>query len=144
MKTNTYMNFAKRIVMVFAIGLMAVNAWGVELIIDGDHSSLTSTATSAKNDYAYTGSDDNSYTISMKGVKYQGLGSGYSNNLSSGKTIFGAPGMYIYNSTALGCEITKFEVYSNKGASPSVSIAVCFGSSKITSLSETPDYSATL
>ena len=45
MKTNTYMNFAKRIVMVLAIGLMAVNVWGANQTYNlvSDYSSLSST-----------------------------------------------------------------------------------------------------
>lgn len=118
------------------------------LIIDGDHASLTSTATTTANDYSYTADNSESYTIKMYKVKYQPLGSGgdaATNNLSTGKTIMiGKSGAYMYNTTAFGNKITGFKVYSNSIASTSVQISVCFSSSSITSLCGSPAYSATL
>lgn len=46
MKTNTYMNFAKRLVMVLAVGLMAVNMWGTDEL----YATITPLTTETEND----------------------------------------------------------------------------------------------
>lgn len=122
-----------------------VNAWADVLIIDGDNDDLTTTQASSATDYTYTADNSSSYIIKMLGAKYVALGSQASNNLSSGRAILiGKTGKYMYNTTAFGNKITGFKVYNNKGGSTNVSISVCFSSSSITSLCQSPAYSATL
>ncbi len=111
------------------------------LIIDG--SKLTSTATSAESTLTFDGLE---FTFS-KGAKKQAVQSGASNNFSTNPAILiGKSGAYIYNKTAIPGTITKFEIYSNKGGSTSVSVGVNFSSTAISaySASASNTYTATL
>ncbi|MCQ2170487.1 MAG: chitobiase/beta-hexosaminidase C-terminal domain-containing protein [Bacteroidales bacterium] len=110
------------------------------LIIDG--SKLTSTATKAEADYTYDG-----FTITMSdGAKSQAIQKGAENNFCSNPAILiGKEEKYIYNKTPIPGKITKFEIYSNKGASAKVSVGVLFSKTAISEYAEgTNTYTETL
>lgn len=66
-----------------------------------------------------------------KGAKKQ-LATNAKNAFSDkGAILIGKSGAYIYNKTAIPGVITKFEIYSNKGASKSVSVGINFSNSAI-------------
>ena len=97
----------------------------VTLIIDG--ATLTSTATTEDSDHNFDG-----ITLTMsKGAK--SLKSGAATNAFSKNAaiMIGKNGAYIYNKTPIPGRITKFEIYSNAGASAKVSVGVNFSSNKI-------------
>lgn len=111
------------------------------IIIDG--SQLTSTATTSSTDKTYSG-----ITVNFSdGAKSQAIQSGANNNFTSSPSILiGKSGKNIHNTSALPGSIEKFEIYSNKGASKSVSVGLNFSSSVISSYSTsaTNKWSATL
>lgn len=109
------------------------------LIIDGAQLN-SSTATSGDTDKVYDG-----YTICFSSGAKQQSSSG--TNKFTDKAIFiGKSGTYIYNKTALPDNVTKFEIYANKGASAKVSIGVNFSSTAISAYDSTlsTTYTATL
>ena len=109
------------------------------IIIDATNLGLTSTATTSDTTKTYGGV---SYVLSS-GAKLQS--SSGSNKFSTDTILIGKSGTYIYNSTAIPGEITKFEVYANKGASAKVSVGVKFSASAaLTSWSETGAWTQTL
>ncbi len=111
------------------------------LIIDG--TKLTSTATTAESTLTYDGID----VVFSKGAKSLAIQTGASNNFSTEPAILiGKNGAYIYNKTAIPGTITKFEIYSNKGASTKVSVGVNFSATAISaySASAANTYTATL
>ncbi len=63
-----------------------------------------------------------------------------------GAILIGKSGAYIYNKTAIPGVITKFEIYSNKGASKKVSVGINFSNSAISryDAKTTNTYTATL
>lgn len=66
-----------------------------------------------------------------KGAKKQ-LATNAKNAFSDkGAILIGKSGAYIYNKTAIPGVITKFEIYSNKGASKRVSVGINFSNSAI-------------
>ena len=70
---------------------------------------------------------DNANYTKDSGTKSQALGSGASNNFSSNAAIFVTKnGGYIYNNNAFGTEITKLEIYANKGGSSAATAGVYF------------------
>jgi len=96
------------------------------VVLDGEASGLTG---SAQTNLTLS---ENGFTYYASSAKYQGLGSGAENNVSSGRTILiGKGGAYLYNTTAFDQGITKFEIYANAGASGSVSVGVNFSASTI-------------
>ena len=108
------------------------------LIIDG--SQLTSTATSQATDKTYDG-----VTITFSdGAKFQT--SNGENKFADKAILIGKSGKYIYNKTAIPGKITKFEVYSNLGASKKVSIGINFSESAISAYNANASntYKATL
>lgn len=107
------------------------------LIIDG--SQLTKDATKAEADYTYDG-----FTITMSdGAKVQS--STGDNKFTDSAILIGKSGAYIYNKTLIPGKITKFEIYSNKGASAKVSVGVLFSKTAISEYAEgTNTYTETL
>lgn len=97
----------------------------VTLIIDG--ATLTSTATTADSDHNF---GDITLTMS-KGAKYQKSTKATNAFSDNPAILIGKSGAYIYNKTPIPGRITKFEIYSNEGASAKVSIGVNFSSTKI-------------
>ena len=137
------MKHLKLFFALFAMLALGVgNAWAAEVILDGTASNLTTTATSAEGTFTQNGI---SYIFS-KGAKSIAVQSTAANEFSgTTKTIYiGKANTYIYNTTPFGKGITKFEIYSNKGASTNVKVSVSFSETKITSAKTTPDYSAQL
>ena len=97
----------------------------VTLIIDG--ATLTTTATTADSDHNFGG-----ITLTMsKGAKYQKSNNATNAFSDNPAIMIGKSGAYIYNKTPIPGRITKFEIYSNEGASAKVSIGVNFSSTKI-------------
>lgn len=112
------------------------------IILDGTNLGLSSTATTSDTEKTYGGV---TYVVST-GAKTQAVQSGATKNFTSNATILiGKSGTYIYNKTAIPGEITKFEVYANKGASAKVSVGVNFSATAaLTSWNATGAWTATL
>ena len=113
---------------------------GGEKVIIIDGSQLTSTATTEATDKTYGG-----VTITFSdGAKYQA--SNGENKFADKAILIGKSGKYIYNKTAIPGKITKFEVYSNLGASKKVSIGINFSESAISAYNANASntYTATL
>lgn len=112
----------------------------ITIIIDG--STLTSTATTADSNHTFGGV---TFTMS-KGAKYQKSSKATNAFSTNAAILIGKSGAYIYNKTAIPGRITKFEIYSNEGASAKVSVGVNFSSTEITkySASASNTYTATL
>ncbi|MGN0032661.1 MAG: T9SS type A sorting domain-containing protein [Candidatus Limimorpha sp.] len=73
-----------------------------------------------------------SYTFSQ-GAKKTSVPSTAQNHFTNSEAILiGKNGAFIYNTTPFEYGITKLEIYSKKGASEKVSVAVCFSSEEIT------------
>lgn len=107
------------------------------VILDGEATGLSSDILS--NETTITESD---ISYKAKGIKYYSVQAGATNAFeTSHKTIFGGKdaAVYIYNSAAFGEGITKFEIYSNYGASTSVTVGVNFGATQITSYNSSAD-----
>ena len=107
------------------------------LIIDGsqltDYTS-SKTATTADVTKTYSGVD----IVFSKGAYQFAVNNESTNNISAEKTILiGKAGAYIYNKTAIPGKITKFEIYSNKGASANVEVGVNFSATSISKYSST-------
>lgn len=109
------------------------------LIIDG--APLTSTATSEPSNVEY-----GDYTIRMSsGAKFQSASNTSENKFADKAILIGKSGAYIYNVTPINGVITKFEIYTNAGASAKVSVGVVFSDSSISSYSTGSNtYTATL
>ena len=112
----------------------------ITIIIDG--STLTSIATTADSNHTFGGV---TFTMS-KGAKYQKSSKATNAFSTNAAILIGKSGAYIYNKTAIPGRITKFEIYSNEGASAKVSVGVNFSSTEITkySASASNTYTATL
>lgn len=94
-------------------------------IIDG--SQLTSTVTSQDTEMSFDGKT----IVVSEGAKQTDVAGTAVNNFVEGSAILiGKNGKYIYNTTAFD-NITKFEIYSHKGASTNVAIGVTFSDSPI-------------
>ena len=125
----------KHIKLFFVCLLMAVlsigQVWGADrtLIIDG--SQLSSTATSSGATKKYGNSDKDSVTITFSDGAKSTSSSG-NNKFTSSAILIGKSGKYFYNSTAVPGTITKFELYSNQGASTNVSVSVTFSQHPLT------------
>lgn len=110
---------------------MAVNAASKTVILDG----TTITATTSEDTQVLQ--DDITYVVS-KGAKPTSVASTVKNAFVVGESaidtaiFIGKKGTYIYNKTAFGKGITKFELYSNKGASTAVQVSVSFSTEPIT------------
>lgn len=126
--------------LVFALVLISGSVWGETKTIIVDGSVLTETATTAATDKVIDGL---TFTFS-DGAKL--IGSTGTNKFTSNAILIGKTGKYIYNKTAIPGKITKFEVYSNQGASKKVSVGINFSSKSITSFNANAanTYSATL
>ena len=96
------------------------------LIIDA--SKLSSTATTQDMTYTYQGVD----VVFSKGAKSQKSNAAQNSFSDAAAILIGKKDTYIYNKTAIPGIIKKFEIYSNAGASKSVSVGVNFSSSAIT------------
>ncbi len=112
------------------------------IILDGSATGLTSTETSTESTISQNGF---SYTMSKGGKQYGATG----NNKFDGTTkciLIGKTNTYIYNNTPFNKKITKFELYSNKGASTAVSVSVSFSAAPITAATTNTDslWTATL
>ena len=112
----------------------------ITIIIDG--STLTFIATTADSNHTFGGV---TFTMS-KGAKYQKSSKATNAFSTNAAILIGKSGAYIYNKTAIPGRITKFEIYSNEGASAKVSVGVNFSSTEITkySASASNTYTATL
>lgn len=85
-------------------------------------------ATTSDTDHTFGGV---TFTYS-KGAKKQAVVKDAKNAFSANDAILiGKSGAYIYNKTAIPGVITKFEIYSNKGASAQVEVGVNFSNSAI-------------
>ncbi len=94
-------------------------------ILDGEAEDLPSTA----QELTFS---ENGFTYYSNSVKYQALGSNPNNNISNGKVLLiGKKDKYLYNTTAFGDGITKFEVYANAGAAAAATAGVYFSTSTI-------------
>ncbi len=105
------------------------------LIIDAAQlTSYTTSKTATTEDVTktYSGVD----IVFSKGAYQCDVYSKSKNKFSDEKTILiGKAGAYIYNKTAIPGKITKFEIYSNKGASTNVEVGVNFSATAITAYS---------
>ena len=108
------------------------------IIIDG--SKLTSTTTTAVTEQTF----ENVTIVLSDGAKFQT--SNGEHKFAEKAILIGKAGKYIYNKSAIPGKITKFEVYSNKGASKKVSIGINFSASAISeyNASASNTYTATL
>ena len=119
---------------------ITVSAALPKFIIDGNP--LTSTATTEETTKTYTGTDGSSTVdiVFSDGAKKQAVGSGAVNNLSSNPTILiGKTGKNIHNSTPFPGEITKFELYYNKGAANGTSVSVTFSATPLSEAATSGD-----
>lgn len=99
----------------------------VTIIVDASDFSGTD-ATTSDTDHTFGGV---TFTYS-KGAKKQAVVKDAKNAFSANDAIFiGKDGAYIYNKTAIPGVITKFEIYSNKGASAKVEVGINFSNSAI-------------
>lgn len=99
----------------------------VTIIVDASDFSEKG-ATTSDTDHTFGGV---TFTYS-KGAKKQAVVKDAKNAFSANNAIFiGKSGAYIYNKTAIPGVITKFEIYSNKGASAQVEVGVNFSNSAI-------------
>lgn len=114
------------------------------LIIDGEP--LPSTKfTSATNSYNYYNNFAVSFTaVSGNGIGQFGLGKDAANYFANTSAIIiGKKDTYIHNTSAVPGEVTKFEMYQNKGGSSSVSIGINFSSYSISSYNSSSKYTYT-
>ena len=82
-----------------------------------------------------TQSEDGFSYIFSEGAKKSYVPSTAQHPFTDSEAIFiGAKGAYIYNTTPFEHGITKFEIYSNRGSSKKVAVAVCFDTEEITEL----------
>ena len=107
------------------------------LIIDA--SKLSSTATTKDVTYTYQGVD----VVFSKGAKSQKSTVAKNSFSNEAAILIGKKDTYIYNKTAIPGIIKKFEIYSNAGASKSVSVGVNFSSSAITKYDSKASYTYT-
>lgn len=107
------------------------------LIIDA--SKLSSTATTKDVTYTYQGVD----VVFSKGAKSQKSTAATNSFSDEAAILIGKKDTYIYNKTAIPGIIKKFEIYSNAGASKSVSVGVNFSSSAITKYDSKASYTYT-
>lgn len=99
----------------------------VTIIVDASDFSEKG-ATTSDTDHTFGGV---TFTYS-KGAKKQAVVKDAKNAFSANNAIFiGKSGAYIYNKTAIPGVITRFEIYSNKGASAQVEVGVNFSNSAI-------------
>ena len=111
-----------------------------KFIIDGEP--LTSTATTEATTKTYTGTDGSSTVdiVFSDGAKKQAVGTGAVNNFSSNPAILiGKTGKNIHNSTPFPGEITKFELYYNKGAANGTSVSVTFSTTPLSEAATSGD-----
>ena len=105
------------------------------VVLDGSATGVSGTATSEESTISQNGF---SYTMS-KGGKYQSA-SGDNKFADTTKCILiGKSDAYIYNNTPFEEKITKFELYSNKGASTKVSVSVSFSTTPISKATANKD-----
>lgn len=107
------------------------------LIIDA--SKLSSTPTTKDVTYTYQGVD----IVFSKGAKSQKSTAATNSFSDEAAILIGKKDTYIYNKTAIPGIIKKFEIYSNAGASKSVSVGVNFSSSAITKYDSKASYTYT-
>lgn len=112
------------------------------VVIILDAKDLTSTATTEDKEVT---AEDVTFVLS-KGAKQQKSSSATNAFSNNAAILIGKSGAYIYNKTAIPGVITKFEIYTNAGASNKVSIGVNFSSSSLSSYSATAanTYTSTL
>lgn len=107
----------------------------VTIIVDASDFSEKG-ATTSDTDHTFGGV---TFTYS-KGAKKQAVVKDAKNAFSANNAIFiGKSGAYIYNKTAIPGVITKFEIYSNKGASAQVEVGVNFSNSAISKYNANAD-----
>jgi len=127
--------------LALALVLISGSVWGETktLIVDGAQLDNTDYSTEAK-EYVIDGV---SFTVG-KGAKQ--ISSTGANRFTDVAIIIGKKDAYIYNNTAIPGRITKFEIYSNQGASKKVAVGINFSSKPISSFdgNAANTYSATL
>ena len=101
------------------------------VILDGEAEGL-----GTSNFTTVTEITENGFAYNAYGVKYQSVNEDATNAFEPAhKTIIGGKNgaAYIYNTTAFGQEITRFEVYANAGASTSANVSINFSDTPIQS-----------
>ena len=102
-----------------------------KFVIDG--SQLTSTATTDDMDVEFTAVTDNTKTLTVtfgKGAKAQGSTGDL--RFADQAILIGQKDAHFSNKTALPGQITKFEIYYNKGAAASATASLDFSASPLT------------
>lgn len=132
---NRFLAFVLMSIMLSVNQMWAATA---SIIIDG--SQLTGTATAAEVEKTYDG-----LTVGISAGARQ-ISSIGTNKFTADAILIGKNGAYIYNKDPLPGIVTKFEIYSNQGASTSVSIGVNFSTTTISSYDADAEntYKATL
>ena len=112
------------------------------VVLDGSATGVSGTATSEESTISQNGF---SYTMS-KGGKNQSASGGNKFDSTTYCILIGKSDAYIYNNTPFNEKITKFELYSNKGASKNVSVSVSFSAIPISAATTESDslWTATL
>lgn len=119
----------KKLSILFAAAIMSAYSFAGVAVLDGTAKGLSGSATT--NETTIT-QGDFSYVVSA-GAKLQAAsGANKFEGMGASAILIGKTGKYIYNTTPFAEGITKFELYSNKGASARVSVSVSFSAAPLT------------
>ena len=119
----------KKLSILFAAAIMSAYSFAGVAVLDGTAKGLSGTATT--NETTIT-QGDFSYVVSV-GAKLQAAsGANKFEGMGASAILIGKTDKYIYNTTPFVEGITKFELYSNKGASKRVSVSVSFSVAPLT------------
>lgn len=119
----------KKLSILFAAAIMSVYSFASTAVLDGTAKGLSGTATSkettiTQGDFSFVVSDGAKLINASGANKFEGMG--------ASAILIGKTDKYIYNTTPFVEGITKFELYSNKGASKKVSVSVSFSAAPLT------------
>lgn len=119
----------KKLSILFAAAIMSAYSFAGVAVLDGTAKGLSGSATT--NETTIT-QGDFSYVVSA-GAKLQAAsGANKFEGMGASAILIGKTDKYIYNTTPFVEGITKFELYSNKGASKRVSVSVSFSVAPLT------------
>lgn len=119
----------KKLSILFAAAIMSAYSFAGVAVLDGTAKGLSGSATT--NETTIT-QGDFSYVVSA-GAKLQAAsGANKFEGMGASAILIGKTGKYIYNTIPFAEGITKFELYSNKGASARVSVSVSFSAAPLT------------